>query len=230
MRQSLFLCFLCGVFMHSSFAQRHEIGVLAGGVNYIGEIGNTQYFAPKEMGYGLIYKRNFTQRIGLRAQLLTGRFGANDLDANTQERINRGYSFTNSFTSIGVGVEVNYVDLPIGDFGTSFTPYLHLALQRIVIDDIYFPYGDKTPVAHGKQITMGVPFGAGVKVNIGRFWVVALEVQPQFTFTDNLDGSYPNLEKQPTAERFSTTLSSDWLVFSGISITYAFGRLPCCRE
>ena len=77
---------------------------------------------------------------------------------------------------------------------------------------------------------MSIPFGAGVKFNLGQYWVVAAEVQPQITFSDNLDGSFPNVDKQPLAQKFSTSLSSDWLVFTGISITYAFGDLPCCRE
>jgi hypothetical protein len=230
MRQLFFLCFLCSMTFVASNAQRHEIGVLLGGVNYIGEIGSTQYIAPKEIGYGLIYKRNLSQRIGLRAQFLKGTFSANDLDAASQERMARGLSFNNSFSSWGIGLEVNYVSLPIGDFGTSWTPYLHLGFQRIVTEDLYFLSSAQTAVAQGKRLTMGVPFGAGVKFNLGRFWVIAAEIQPQFSFTDNLDGSNPNREKQPGAQRFSTSLSSDWLVFTGISITYAFGRLPCCRD
>ncbi len=38
------LFFACGVY---TFGQRHEIGIIGGGVNYIGEVGNTQYIRPK---------------------------------------------------------------------------------------------------------------------------------------------------------------------------------------
>ena len=118
----------------------------------------------------------------------------------------------------------------IGDFSTSWTPYLHVGVQRMVTDELYFPTFENTASAHGKKMTLGIPFGAGVKINLGQYWVVAAEVQPQLTFSDNLDGSFPNTDKQPLARKFSTSLSNDWLVFTGISITYAFGRLPCCRE
>ena len=54
-----------------STAQRHEIGVIVGGVNYVGEIGSTQYIQPRHLEIGLIYKRNFNERIGLRAIYLS---------------------------------------------------------------------------------------------------------------------------------------------------------------
>lgn len=230
MNRLFFWCFLFGFVSTATFAQRHELGILAGGVNYIGEVGKTQYFNPKHLGYGIIYKRNLTQRIALRAQFTTGKFSANDQDATELDRIERELSFSNNYTALGVGVEANYVELPIGEFGVSWTPYLHIGVQRLVADELYIPKGDKVAVAHGKKMTMSVPFGAGVKFNLGQYWVIAAEIQPQFTFSDNLDGSFPNRDKQPTAEQFSTSLSSDWLVFTGISITYAFGRIPCCRD
>ena len=102
--------------------------------------------------------------------------------------------------------------------------------QPYGVEDIYFEPFEKMSRSSGKVVTVGVPFGVGVKFNFGQSWILAAEVQPQFTFSDNLDGSYPNLEKNPMARQFSTSLSSDWLVFTGISITYGFGRLPCCRE
>lgn len=223
---SILLCVCCTL----GHAQRHEVGVLLGGANYIGEIGSTQYINPRHYSGGIIYKRNLTQRISLRGQFTIGKLSANDINATDLDRLNRGFSFTNSFSAWGVGMEVNYVPLPIGDFGTSWTPFLHVGLQRMVVKDLYFPPLEKTASTLGKNSTMSVPFGVGVKVNLGQYWVVAAEIQPQFTFTDNIDGSFPNIKKQPMAQKFSTSLSSDWVVFTGISITYAFGRLPCCRE
>lgn len=212
------------------YSQRHELGVTFGGVNYIGEIGGTQYFQPRHLSYGFIYRRNLTPRIALRAQFSTGKLSANDLNATELDRVSRGLSFSNNYSAWGAGVEVSYIAFPIGDFGASWTPYLHLGVQRMVIDELYFAPYKKTAWSHGREMTVSVPFGVGVKFNVGQAWVISAELQPQFTLSDNIDGSYPNYEKQPDAQKFSTSLSSDWLVFSGISITYAFGRLPCCRE
>lgn len=229
MSRIFFWFFLLGLVGTTTYAQRHEVGILVGGVNYIGEIGGTKYFNPKHLGYGVIYKRNLTQRIALRAQFMTGRFSANDKNATDLERRERGYSFSNTFSVWGVGLEANYVSFPIGEFNSSWTPYLHAGIQRLTADELYFPTNEYTAINHGRKMTISVPFGVGVKLNLGQYWVIAAEVQPQFTFSDNLDGSFPNTEKQPLARQFSTSLSSDWLVFTGISITYAFGKPPCCR-
>jgi len=225
----LFWCMIFALGCTTGYSQRHELGILMGGVNYIGEVGKTQYINPKHLGYGIIYKRNLTQRIALRAQFSTGKFSANDLNATDLERRARGLSFFNNYSAWGIGMEVNYVSLPVGEFNNSWTPFLYVGIQRLVADELYFPTAENTATAHGRKLTLSVPFGAGVKFNLGQYWVIAAEVQPQFTLTDNLDGSFPNTDKQPQAKQFSTSLSSDWLVFTGISITYAFGRLPCCR-
>ena len=100
----------------------------------------------------------------------------------------------------------------------------------MIIENIYFDPPPNISLTSGKLITIGIPFGVGLKFNFGQSWILALEVRPQFTLSDNLDGSSPDLKKNPYAEPFSTSLSTDWLVFTGISITYGFGRLPCCRD
>jgi Domain of unknown function (DUF6089) len=38
----------------ASHAQIHEIGVFAGGNNYIGDVGPTNYIKPNEFAFGLL--------------------------------------------------------------------------------------------------------------------------------------------------------------------------------
>jgi hypothetical protein len=216
-----------------STAQRHEVGIVGGGVNYIGEIGSTQYIQPRHLEVGLIYKRNFNERIGLRVMYSRGKLSGNDLNASELGRLQRTpspLSFANDYSTLGAAIEINYVKLPVGEFGFAWTPYIHAGVNRMIIQDIYFDPSVTSSRASGKVVTVGIPFGVGVKFNFGQSWILAAEVRPQFTSSDNLDGSFPNLEKKPSAIPFSTSLSSDWLVFTGISITYGFGRLPCCRD
>lgn len=42
----------------ASNAQIHEIGIFAGGNNYIGDVGPTNYVKPNEFAFGLLYKWN----------------------------------------------------------------------------------------------------------------------------------------------------------------------------
>ena len=213
-----------------SIAQRFEIGVAVGGVNYVGEIGSTQYIQPRHLETGLVFKRNYNERICLRAMYSRGKLSGNDINGSELDRLNRGYSFANSYSTLGAAIEINYVKLPIGEFEFAWTPYIHAGIKRMVIENIYFDPFEKMSRPTGKVVTIGIPFGVGVKFNFGHSWIFAAEVRPQFTMSDNLDGSNPDLEINPAARQFSTSLSNDWLVFTGISITYGFGRLPCCRE
>ena len=229
-RRIWFWIVLFGLVSSFSTAQRHEIGVTFGGVNYVGEIGSTQYIEPRHREVGLIYKRNYNERIGLRAMYSRGKLSGNDINASELDRLNRRYYFGNDYSTLGAAIEINYVKLPVGEFGFSWTPYIHAGVNRMVVENIYFDPIETSSRASGKFVTIGIPFGVGVKFNFGKSWILAAEVRPQFTFSDNLDGSYPDLEKNPSAKQFSTSLSNDWLVFTGISITYGFGRLPCCRD
>ena len=38
----------------NTFAQIHEIGVFAGGINYIGDVGPTDYIAPNDPAFGKV--------------------------------------------------------------------------------------------------------------------------------------------------------------------------------
>jgi hypothetical protein len=74
----------------------------------------------------------------------------------------------------------------------------------------------------GKVLTISVPFGVGVKFNFGQSWILAAEVQPQFTLTDNLDGSYPNSEKKPDSrqifDKFKHRLACFYRDFNNLRI------------
>ena len=115
----------------SCFSQKNEIGFHFGGYNYIGEIGNTQYINPNKIQYGLIYKRNINDRLGLRAQFTKGMFIGDDLKSLSEVRRNRGYFFSNSFNSLSIGIDISYVPFTIGEFGVSWTPFLFLSLIHI---------------------------------------------------------------------------------------------------
>ena len=53
-----------------SAAQIHEIGLYLGGSNFIGDVGATDYIAPKNLTIGGIYKWNRSPRHSYRISLL----------------------------------------------------------------------------------------------------------------------------------------------------------------
>ena len=68
----------------------------------------------------------------------------------------------------------------------------------------------------------------GFKATIGRHLIAGFEVGARYTFTDNLDGSNPEeLGSDGGAQPFGNINTNDWYVFTGITLTYSFGRKPC---
>ena len=58
-------------------------------------------------------------------------------------------------------------------------------------------------------------------------FIIAFEINANYSNSDNLDGSYPDLKQKASSDYFGSTLSKDWYVFSGITLTYLFGNKKC---
>jgi hypothetical protein len=79
-----------------------------------------------------------------------------------------------------------------------------------------------------RKIGLALPMVFGIKWSLSNKIIFALEVGARYTFTDNLDGSTPEEfdggENLPT---FGNPNTNDWYMFTGITLTYTFGRKPC---
>ena len=66
------------------FSQNNEIGIFAGGSNYIGDVGPTTYIHPFSYNIstnvvaGIIYRKNLNERIALRAKFNYAKIGSSD--------------------------------------------------------------------------------------------------------------------------------------------------------
>jgi hypothetical protein len=85
---------------------------------------------------------------------------------------------------------------------------------------------------YGKGGGITLPAIIGAKVNVSPFVVIGLEVGVRYTLTDNLDGSAPETEDILTNDiKFGNLNNNDWYVFTGLTISFTFGDLPCyCKE
>ena len=97
-----------------------------------------------------------------------------------------------------------------------------------------FSYGQEALNSNGelqqydRDIEFALPFILGVKTNITEHLILGAEIGVRFTFTDNLDGSNPNGSLEDRTDlKFGNKNNEDWYVFSGVTLTYTFGRKPC---
>ena len=206
-------------------AQTYEIGLFLGGANFIGDVGRTNYIYPSDFAVGGIAKWNKSKRYAWRGSLYYGRFNIDDTKSDLSNRQQRGYAFKNSVKEVSAGLEFNFVEYNLHKLGPAFTPYLYTGLTYFRYNYHYWDAGVLQNLDQ-EEGAFAIPMTLGVKARITQYLIFGAEIGARYTFTDNIDGSNPegsNFEQFA----FGNINSNDWYVFSGITLTYTFGRKPC---
>ncbi len=222
MKRIFLFIFIIG--LTNSNAQIHEVGVFLGGSNYIGDVGKTNYVAPNELAYGVLYKWNKSPRHSWRFSYMQSRITANDLDSKVPGRYKRGYDFVNNLKEFSAGLEFNFFNFNLHQFGTKVTPYVFTGLCYTNYEELFVLNGESR--AKKNNSVFSIPMIVGIKANVTKEWILGFEAGARYTGTDNLDGSYPKDQTlQPL--KFGNNNSRDWYVFTGFTLTYTFGEKPC---
>jgi len=216
--------FIIGLFfLQSTTAQTYEVGLIAGGTNYIGDVGSTYYIAPNDFAVGAIGKWNRSKRHAFRASFTYLQINADD-DKGDERRKERGLSFNNSIKEISVGMEFNFLDWFLYDGTQQFTPYLYSGITTFNYNGLAVDSSDQIS-AQSEKWGFALPMVFGIKKTLGRDFVLGVEVGARYTFTDNLDGSDPSDDR--FGEGFGNLNNNDWYMFTGITLSYTWGRIPC---
>ena len=222
MRKIFFVIFLITI-GSSINAQTHEIGVFVGGSNYIGDIGRTNYINPNELAGGILYKWNKSSRYSWRASFMVADIVGDDANADFNSRLQRNFNFRNTVKEISIGLEFNFLEFNLHNFRKPITPYIYGGVSYFTAKDIFFDNG--VAIANGNRNTFAIPMTLGIKGKVSQRIVLGVEVGARYTLTNNLDGSFP--DEDLSSFRFGNLNSDDWYVFSGITLTYTFGKRPC---
>lgn len=209
-------------------AQIHEIGIFAGGNNYIGDVGPTNYVKPNEFAFGVLYKWNKSPRHSWRVSYTQGKVTSNDHDSDSQARKQRGLNFENSVKELSLGLEFNFFDFNLHESGFLLTPYVYSGISYFNYTELY--HRNNQYEEDDNKSSFAIPMTVGIKTRIAEKLILGFEVGARYTFTDNLDGSNPKNANFKTL-RFGNLNSNDWYVFTGFTLTYTFGNKPCyCAE
>lgn len=226
--------------MNNSQAQIFEVGPFIGGSNFIGDVGATTYIRPNSPAVGLIGKWNRSLRHSWRATVIYSPIKADDAQSNQERRKTRGYQFTNNLLELSAGMEFNFWEWDIYSSQTAVVPYLYTGISGFMASDFYKkPDQGQLEKKSGNKLGLAIPMTIGIKGRLSRSLTLSMEIGARFTFSDNLDGSTPSefggkdiLDKQENSnedfyEFFGNQNSNDWYLFTGISLTYNFGRKTC---
>ncbi len=209
-------------------AQIHEIGVFAGGSNFIGDVGKTNYIAPNQPAFGILYKWNKSSRYSWRFSATMSKIKAFDSQSDLNSRKERSYEFENTITEFSAGFEFNFFDFNQHQSGFISTPYLYTGLSYFTSDNLYVI--NQKNYSDGRSGNIALPIIGGLKMKISNHLVLGLEAGARYTFADDIDGSFPK-DGDLESFKFGNTNSNDWYVFTGATLTYTFGNKPCyCKE
>ena len=221
---TVFLILSTAFYAHS---QTYEIGGIIGGANYIGDVGKTNFINPNTFAAGGIFKWNRSARHSFRGSVMIAKIKGDDSKSSNNRRKERGYSFENTVKEVSIGLEYTFWEFNVHAQKAISTPYLYTGLTYFWYDALYKRGNDAITDYDGAS-SVAIPIVLGYKANMGQNAMVGFEIGARYTFTDNLDGSNPVKGLTEREElKFGNTNSDDWYVFTGITVTFAFGRKPC---
>lgn len=221
-----FLLLLCAFIPRNVDAQIYEVGVFAGGSNFIGDVGATDYISPNQAAFGILAKWNRSARHSFRASLIFSDLKGIDRDSDDPRRIERDYEFDTSIFEISAGMEFTFFDFDLHAIDTKGTPYLYSGITLANHDNYYYTTSGEYVSEDTSSWALGIPIVLGYKTRIADQFVLAGEIGARYTFSDELDGSTPD-SKDRESLAFGNTNNTDWYMFTGITLTYTFGRRPC---
>jgi len=238
-----------------------EVGLFLGGSYYIGDLNQGNHFNNTKLAGGVIYRHNYNLRFTLQGNLFYGSIAADDSKSHNFGNQQRNLSFKSPIIEAGGQFEFNFMPYKIGDEKYPFSPYLFLGIGIFKFNpqaELNGEWYDLQPLSTEGQGTIAnaskpyaliqasVPFGAGIKFNIGKVVGLSLEWGMRKTFTDYLDDvskTYaPNNLLLSTKGTIAATLAdrsliqnknnvnsgrqrgfsgtNDWYSFSGIILSF----------
>lgn len=180
-------------------AQKSEIGAFVGTTFYIGDLSHSTIFSECGFAGGVVYRYNFTPRWALKANIIFAKVHASDVKSNGLYE--RNLSFKSPITELSAQAEVNFLKLYNQKGYNCFSPYVFAGVAVFSFNpqaelngktyDLQ-PFGTEGQGLDPNKkeyalCSFAVPFGIGVKVNIGKYVSLGAEWGMRFTCTDYLD-------------------------------------------
>ena len=213
-------------FFQKAHSQIYEVGFFLGGSNFIGDVGSTKYIAPTSAAFGGLFKWNRSPRHSFRFSAIYAQLEGDDSKSSDPRRVERNYQFKNNIVELSAGMEFTFFDWNLHDEQPKSTPYLFTGITAANHDNFFFDNNGVLTSENTTSWAYGIPMVLGFKTTTANNIILAVEVGARYTFSDEIDGSVPDATFREQYS-FGNTNSNDWYVFSGISLTYTFGKRPC---
>jgi hypothetical protein len=218
-----------------------EVGVMAGGSYYIGDLNPEKHFLLTRPAFGAFLRHNFNERF---ATKIAGTFSTIEGDDIVSEySLDRALNFKSNVIDINATFEINFFDYFIGSQRSFITPYWYGGIGVIFFEpksrnsDINLTKLEiRTENVNYKTMALSIPFGIGIKYSLNNMYGISLHWGMQKTFTDFLDdvstvyylpagasSEFINIAdptgQHSTGMQRGNSKSNDWYSIAGISLT-----------
>ena len=205
-----------------SLGQSKEFGAGLASFNYTGDLIRTYSIQNQSLGVNLFYVRNYNDGWGAKLNFAAGRIKGSDQNPIDPQAQIRNASFQDFITEISGQATYEFLDFRNDRASVKFTPYLTVGAGFFLLNraDKNEDYSD---------IQFMIPFGGGIKYNLGPLWTLNFEFSARRLFYDYLD----NISRQEVTDKrnsdfqFGDWSDNDWYYFAGFSISYTFWEVDC---
>ena len=240
-----------------NFRQR-ELGFYAGGSYYIGDINPRSHFVGSRPAGGVFFRYTTNYRYAFRFGFNYGSIAASDSKSKEPDQLERNLSFKSQLLELNSIAEFNFVEYRIGHDKYRFTMFIFAGLAGFYFNPKadagdgyqslrnYKTEGESKPYS---RYQLSIPFGLGLKWNVGNRCGLGIEWGPRRTFTDYLDdikGVYPSMAtilSNPFTSRSTNGVAEpgsmrgnpstrDWYFYYGVTLSIKLADLhkQCFRD
>ena len=223
--KQLLVIFLLGFLAVTTLGQTSiDLGVFGGGGTYLGDMTKIDFQKSVNPAYGAFLRYNFNPRYALRFNAVNGTIGAE----GQFDKI--PWSFNKNVVDVSLLFEFNYLKYMVGDKQTPWSTFIFggIGVQRYTYknreSELLGVVDPDVKHSYGGVIAPTIPFGLGVKYNLGKKWGVGFEAGMRKTLSDKLDDlddprSYVNSDgvQIKYTDQFH---NNDWTSYVGIQLVY----------
>lgn len=202
-----------------------DIGIWGGGAGYQGDLENVPLMRLSFPSAGAFFRYNFNYRVGVRAMFLFGRSEASGIIQNHQ------WEYGKFVQDLSVQAEINFLRYMIGNKNAAFSSFVTAGLGVMYYPYRYDPVFMQTinpetnkgdAVIEKSVFAPTIPFGIGVKFNVGKRLGFGIEYQMRKILDDRLDDlddplAYIRDEVEVTYH--DRIHNNDWIGFLGVFVT-----------
>jgi hypothetical protein len=232
----ILLTYLAGILLLSVSAQtrkrnfrQSELGFYGGGSYYIGDINPRNHFKDSHMAGGLFYRFSSNYRFSFRFGFNYGSISGNDAASGEPDQIERNLNFSTRMYELAGTTEFNFVEYRIGHDRYKFTLFIFAGASAFRFNPIsnagtlLREQNSEAQSESYPRLQVSIPFGVGLKFNVGKKCGLGVEWGPRRTFTDYLDdirGVYPdNGSSAALAGAMRGNPSTrDWYFYYGVTL------------